>query len=52
MKMRRDLNERSESDTKYRGRLEAAPDAMVVVNQAEEIVALNDGALPRSIRRE
>jgi PAS domain S-box-containing protein len=37
----RDLTENSESDTKYRGLLEAAPDAMVVVNQSGEIVLLN-----------
>ena len=29
----RDLTENKESETKYRGLLEAAPDAMVVVNQ-------------------
>ena len=52
MKMRRELNESSESDTKYRGRLEAAPDAIVVVNQAEENVLLNNGVRPRSIRGE
>ena len=37
----RDLTENKESDTKYRGLLEAAPDAMVVVNQGGEIVLLN-----------
>ena len=37
----RDLTENKESETKYRGLLEAAPDAMVVVNQGGEIVLLN-----------
>src|ERR1700674_1306002 len=37
----RDLSERKESGEKYRGLLEAAPDAMVVVNQSGEIVLLN-----------
>src|SRR5277367_2289625 len=37
----RDLSQGAESDAKYRGLLEAAPDAMVVVNQGGEIVLLN-----------
>jgi PAS domain S-box-containing protein len=40
-KMRRDLNGSSESETKYRAPLEAALDAMVVVNQGGQIVLLN-----------
>ena len=37
----RDITERKETEARYRGLLEAAPDAMVVVDQRGEIVLLN-----------
>jgi PAS domain S-box-containing protein len=37
----RDISERKDTEARYRGLLEAAPDAMIVVDQQGEIVLLN-----------